>query len=145
MLTIIIPAYNEASVINGCLESLVAQTYVGPLEIVVAANGCTDKTAAMARLFEQDFEKKGHSLIVLEITRGNKNNAINHSDSIASFNNRLYLDADVVCDTDLIEQLVNELKITRPVYVSGTLNIQEGPSFSVTVHGGGLGRYSMLT
>jgi len=102
MLTIIIPAYNEASVISECLDSLLAQTYQGSLEIIVAANGCSDETAALARTYEDGFESKGYALLVLEITRGNKNNAINHSDSIASFGNRLYLDADVVCDDDLI-------------------------------------------
>ena len=135
MLTIIIPAYNEASVISECLESLLAQTYRGPLEIIVAANGCSDVTAALARAHEDSFVRKGYSLLVLEITRGNKNNAINHSDSIASFENRLYLDADVICDEDLITQIINELKTTKPIYVSGTLNIQEGPSFSSRCYG----------
>ena len=135
MLTIIIPAYNEASVISECLDSLLAQTYQGSLEIIVAANGCSDETAALARTYEDGFESKGYALLVLEITRGNKNNAINHSDSIARFGNRLYLDADVVCDDDLITQIVDELATTKPIYVSGTLNIQEGPSFSSRCYG----------
>lgn len=135
MLTIIIPAYNEASVISECLDSLLAQTYQGSLEIIVAANGCSDETAALARTYEDGFMSKGYALLVIEITRGNKNNAINHSDSIASFGNRLYLDADVVCDEDLITQIVDELATTKPIYVSGTLNIQEGPSFSSRCYG----------
>lgn len=135
MLTIIIPAYNEASVISECLDSLLAQTYQGSVEIIVAANGCSDETAALARTYEDGFASKGYSLLVLEITRGNKNNAINHSDSMASFGNRLYLDADVVCDNDLIAQIVDELATTKPIYVSGTLNIQEGPSFSSRCYG----------
>ena len=135
MLTIIIPAYNEASVISECLDSLLAQTYQGSLEIIVAANGCSDETAALARTYEDGFMSKGYALLVIEITRGNKNNAINHSDSIARFGNRLYLDADVVCDEDLITQIVDELATTKPIYVSGTLNIQEGPSFSSRCYG----------
>ena len=135
MLTIIIPAYNEASVITECLDSLLAQTYSGTLEVIVAANGCSDETAAIARVYEEQFESKGYSLLVIEITRGNKNDAINHADSMASFGSRLYLDADVVCDVDLIGQLVDELSITRPVYVSGTLKIQEGPSYSSRCYG----------
>lgn len=135
MLTIIIPAYNEASVIRECLESLLLQRYSGPLEIIVAANGCTDLTAAVAREYEPRFQEKGYELVVLEITNGNKNNALVHVDSLASFDSRLYLDADVVCGDTLIQELVIELQVSTAVYVSGTLKIQDGSSFSSRCYG----------
>jgi len=135
MLTIIIPAYNEASVIGECLESLLLQTYQGPLQIIVAANGCSDQTADIAKRFELSFRAKGYSLVVLDITQGNKNNALNKADAVARYGSRLYLDADVVCDNDLILQLVKELQVAEPVYASGTLCIQQGDSYASRCYG----------
>lgn len=135
MLTIIIPAYNEASVISECLESLLVQNYQGALEIIVAANGCTDQTAAIARGYESSFAAKDYSLVVIDITHGNKNNALNHADSIARFGNRLYLDADVISDPELIRQLISELQAVEPVYASGSLSIREGRSFISRCYG----------
>ncbi len=135
MLTIIIPAYNEASVIRKCLDSLLLQSYQDTLEIFVAANGCSDQTALIARQYKSDFQKKGYALTVLEITQGNKNNALNQADALASFASRLYLDADVVCAETLITELITELAPCEPVYASGTLNIQEGSSFASRCYG----------
>ena len=135
MLTIIIPAYNEASVIKACLRSLLSQTYAGEIEIIGAAKGCSDETAAIARLFEPKFKAKSYQLFVLEITEGNKNNALNHSDSIASYSNRLYLDADVVCEDTLLAEVITALDSHHPVYASGTLKIQQGNSIISRCYG----------
>ena len=135
MLTIIIPAYNEASVIGACLDSLLIQSYSGSVEIIVAANGCNDQTAVIAGRYESKFLAKDYAYTVLCIKEGNKNNALNRADALARYENRLYLDADVVCDETLIAELVLELQTSKPVYVSGTLNIQEGPSFSSRCYG----------
>src|SRR5829696_3673622 len=42
--SIIVPAYNEAKVIRQTIDSLVAQKYAGPLEIVVVDDGSKDAT-----------------------------------------------------------------------------------------------------
>ena len=42
--SIILPVYNEQDTIDGVLESLLAQDYPGPLEIVVADGGSDDGT-----------------------------------------------------------------------------------------------------
>jgi peptidoglycan/xylan/chitin deacetylase (PgdA/CDA1 family)/GT2 family glycosyltransferase len=51
MLSVVIPALNEARFIADCLESLKNQDYQGEYEIIVADNGSTDKTADIARSF----------------------------------------------------------------------------------------------
>lgn len=135
MLTIIIPAYNEASVIRECLDSLQAQRCQQPLEIIVAANGCQDDTAEIARGYQAVFKNKGYDLVVLEIEEGNKNNALNQSDARARYGNRLYLDADVVCEPYLILQMIAALQTEQAVYVSGTLSIQQGKSFASRSYG----------
>ncbi|NQU57169.1 MAG: glycosyltransferase [Rhodospirillales bacterium] len=49
--TIIVPAYNCADVLSGCLSALSEQT-VRPLEIIVVDDGSSDETAAVAESFE---------------------------------------------------------------------------------------------
>ena len=51
MTSIVIPAYNEGSVIERCLEALLADAGPDEFEIVVVCNGCKDDTAARARAF----------------------------------------------------------------------------------------------
>lgn len=50
--TVVIPAHNEENYIGKCLRSVIsAAKYVAPdrVELIVVANRCTDKTAAIAR------------------------------------------------------------------------------------------------
>jgi glycosyltransferase involved in cell wall biosynthesis len=47
--SVVIPAYNEAEFLGSCLDSLLAQDYPGPYEVVVVDNNSTDATAAVAR------------------------------------------------------------------------------------------------
>lgn len=51
LISIVIPAFNEARFIGACLESLQRQDFPGPYEIVVADNNSTDATSAIARKF----------------------------------------------------------------------------------------------
>ncbi len=57
MISVIIPAHNEARYLGRTLEGLHRQNY-GWLEVIVVANGCTDETAELAR-------GRCHRLIVL--------------------------------------------------------------------------------
>lgn len=50
-ISVVIPAYNEEQYLGACLQSLMAQDYSEPFEIIVADNGSTDRTAAIAREF----------------------------------------------------------------------------------------------
>ena len=43
--TVIIPAHNEASVIDRCLGSIYNSIKPGEFEVIVVCNGCTDDTA----------------------------------------------------------------------------------------------------
>jgi glycosyltransferase involved in cell wall biosynthesis len=47
--SVVIPAYNEAEFLGSCLDSLLAQDFAGPCEIIVVDNNSTDATAAVAR------------------------------------------------------------------------------------------------
>jgi hypothetical protein len=88
MISVIIPAYNEEAVIGRCLETLLRGAQPGELEIIVACNGCRDRTAEVARAF-------GDPVKVVETTVASKVAALNLGDSVATAFPRLYLDADV--------------------------------------------------
>lgn len=84
---VIIPAYNEAAVIERTLQPLSQAAVDGFIELVVVCNGCTDDTAARARSFP------GVQVVELEV--GSKPLALNTGDKVATLWPRLYLDADI--------------------------------------------------
>jgi hypothetical protein len=85
--SVIIPAHNEAAVIARTLAPLAPLAAARQLEVIVACNGCTDRTAAIARGFD--------GVTVLELGQSSKAAALNAGDAAASQWPRLYLDADV--------------------------------------------------
>lgn len=86
--SVIIPAWNEARVIGDTLRELHAETDPGELEIVVACNGCTDRTAEVVEQFEPP-------IAVLDLPAVGKVGAIRAAEVVARAMPRLYLDADV--------------------------------------------------
>jgi glycosyltransferase involved in cell wall biosynthesis len=47
--SVVVPAYNEAEFLGSCLDSLLAQDFRDPFEIIVVDNNSTDGTADVAR------------------------------------------------------------------------------------------------
>lgn len=123
-LGVLIPAHNEESVIAACLSSLLEVSSALPkLQVVVAANGCTDDTVSIARSFAADFVSKGWSLEVLDLKSPGKIAAINTADAQISCGSRVFLDADVLVDPELLGQLAQALSDPEPVYASGTMQV----------------------
>jgi len=129
MLSVLIPANNEADRIGACLAAILAS----PLpqapdkrpEIIVIANGCNDDTATIASDYTDMAVSKGWYLIVLNVQEGGKLNALNIGDECASNDTRIYLDADVIVSPLLIGQLYAVLDENTPVYASGTVIIMQ--------------------
>ncbi|MBC7402291.1 MAG: glycosyltransferase [Microbacteriaceae bacterium] len=103
--SIIIPAHNEATVIERMLRPLVALTESADIEIVVICNGCTDTTAELARSFP--------GVTVIEIERPSKSAALNAGDAAAHLWPRLYLDADVELAPDAVLAVLESLSVGR--------------------------------
>lgn len=95
--SIVIPAHNEESVLQRCLDELLASTASEELDVIVVANGCTDGTAAIARR---------HGVRVIETPVPGKANALRLGDAACTTFPRVYLDADVVLSTDSVRALV---------------------------------------
>ena len=109
-LTVIVPANNEAGYITPCLEALLAQRSCPPLYVVVSANACTDSTVAEAQALAPQFAALGHTLICLDSLEGGKTAALDRAEAavVAAGQGaapRVYLDADVICDPDLLGQV----------------------------------------
>ncbi|MCR9150284.1 MAG: glycosyltransferase [Rhodobacteraceae bacterium] len=122
--SIIIPAHNEEEWLPACIASILAQDEsAGRLEILVMANACTDGTVRAAESFARRAEARGWRLVVRHLVRGSKTGAFNAGDDIAQGRNRVYLDADVTCDPDLLGQIRVALDTEVPRYATGTFAI----------------------
>ncbi len=103
MISIVIPAYNESSVIARTLKELTTGALPNELEVIVVCNGCTDDTATIARKF-------GTAVRVIETAVGNKTHALNLGDQAARAFPRIYMDADVVVTLSTIRALADRLE-----------------------------------
>ena len=103
MISIIIPAHNEAAVIARTLAAITRGAANGEIDVIVACNGCTDRTASIAR----DF---GPPVRVIETDVASKSLALNLGDQAASTFPRIYVDADVVIAIDAIRALASRLE-----------------------------------
>jgi glycosyltransferase involved in cell wall biosynthesis len=101
-LSVVIPAHQEQSVIGRCLDALSAQLSGGEAEVVVVANGCTDRTAEIARSHASRPQ-------VLELPVGSKSAALNAGEAAVSAFPRIYLDADIVLGPGAVDALARVL------------------------------------
>lgn len=139
-LSVIIPANNEADFIETCLSAVLASENPAPdapepaLQVIVVANGCSDKTADLARQMAPAFAAKSWQLDVLDLPEGGKMNALNKGDGAAVFETRAYLDADVTISPPLLRQLVEALSVDTPRYASGTPDITEAETWATRAY-----------
>ena len=92
-LAVVVPAHDEAAVIERCLAAMLAEAEPDEFEIVVVCNGCTDDTAARAR-------RSAPKARVIELSEASKAMALRAGDAAASVFPRCYVDADVVVSTE---------------------------------------------
>jgi glycosyltransferase involved in cell wall biosynthesis len=103
MISVIIPAHNESSVIARTLKAMTDGAMPGELDLIVVCNGCTDDTADIARRF-------GPPVRVIETSIAGKSDALNLGDKAAHGFPRIYADADVVITSETIRTLARRLE-----------------------------------
>lgn len=132
MLSVIIPASNEAALIGGCLKALVASDDPAvPVEVIVVANGCADATVAVAEAARAGVEARGWRFEVIDRAEAGKLAALNAGDLFATPGGmRAYVDADVTVSPELLGQIAAALIGSAPTYASGQVRIIGGPSFT---------------
>jgi Glycosyl transferase family 2 len=94
MLSVIIPAHNEEAVIERCLRRLLADPSSRQLEIIVAANGCTDRTVELASAFP--------GVRVVDVPVASKHRALTAGDAAAHHFPRAFVDADIEVGADAL-------------------------------------------
>lgn len=94
--SVVVPARDEENVLAACL-AFVGGLEPGEAEVVVVANGCTDRTAEVARAVP--------GVTVLDLPAGDKTAALNAGDAVATAFPRVYLDADVRLDAGAVRRL----------------------------------------
>lgn len=126
MLTIVIPAYNEANSINKTLIELVGFSRE-TLEVIVIPNGCTDKTV--------DIVKQGYPQFrIVELTKGSKINAINEGIRLAKNKNILIQDADVVIGKKSIESMLHFIEKEKYLFASPVPKLKISGSLAVSMY-----------
>ena len=114
---VIVPAYNEAAVIEHTLHPLSAAASAGFFDVIVVCNGCTDDTAERARSVP--------GIRVIEVGVGSKPLALNTGDAAATGWPRLYLDADIDITANTVVAVLDRLAegdilAARPAFRYGT-------------------------
>ncbi len=102
--TVIIPAYNEEGVIRSCLEALQSglERCALPVEALVVCNGCSDRTAEIARSMGE--------VVVLETAAPSKVRAINMGLCRAAPGPVMVMDADIRLGGDGVRGMVAALQ-----------------------------------
>jgi len=100
MATVIVPAHNEASVIEDCLNSIVNQAGVD--NIIVPCNGCTDNTVNIVKT-------KFPNIICLNIVKPSKTNALNVAEEKAKELGISYPIFYIDADTQLSENAIQHI------------------------------------
>ena len=113
MISVIIPAHNESSVIARTLTAITSGAEPGELDVIVVCNGCSDNTAEVARQF-------GPQVQVIETDLASKPHALNLGEEKAQGFPRIYVDADVLMTVEGIRALAQHLRQGRILAVAPT-------------------------
>jgi glycosyltransferase involved in cell wall biosynthesis len=108
MISVIIPAHNEEKYLAATLEALEKQDY-GRFEVVVVANGCTDRTAEVAR---------GRCQRLIVLSQKSLGVARNLGARMAKGQILVFLDADTLLNASALETIAREF---TSEYAAGTV------------------------
>ena len=117
LVTIILPAYNEAKVIEKTINSLIQLSY-RPKEIIVVNDGSKDDTLNIARTIA-----KKESIKVISKTNGGKWSALNKGIEEANGEIMVCIDADTILERNAIEYLIPYFDDKRIAAVAGNIKV----------------------
>jgi peptidoglycan-N-acetylglucosamine deacetylase len=116
--SVLIPAYNEESVIVGTVRAALASRYP-KLEVLVIDDGSIDRTGELVR---ENFGRESRVRLLLQPNRG-KPAALNHGLAEALGEVVVSIDADTVVDPDAIPRLVRHFADPKVGAVAGNVKV----------------------
>jgi glycosyltransferase involved in cell wall biosynthesis len=117
--SVVIPAYNEADFIGGCLRSLARQDFGGGYEVIVVDNNSTDDTAEIARSYGVTVVREEHPSVCRARQRGT---VAAHGEMVVSS------DADTRFDSGWLSRIDEVFNADEPlVAVAGPCRYFDGP------------------
>jgi len=117
--TVVIPAYNEEKVVSQTIDSILAQQYAGPMEIVVVDDGSRDATYQQARAIHGNNPR----VRIFTKPNGGKASALNFGIAHALHDIIVALDADTLFARDTVAELVQPLADERVAAVAGNAKV----------------------
>jgi len=114
--SVVVPAYNEAKVIQSCLKSILASHY-DVFEVIVIDDGSLDNTVQLAEAMDD------HRLRVLRKPNGGKSSALNYGIEQARGKFIVAIDADTVFRTFTLRRLMRHFHDPKVGAVSGNTRI----------------------
>jgi len=118
LVTVLIPAYNEESVIVDTVGAALAADYPR-LEVLVVDDGSADRTS---ELVLENFGRNRRVRLLSQSNRG-KPAALNHGLSEASGEIIVSIDADTIVDVEAIPRLVRHFADPRVAAVAGNVKV----------------------
>ncbi|HUO35978.1 MAG TPA: glycosyltransferase [Candidatus Acidoferrum sp.] len=122
--TVLIPAYNEESVILDTLRSVLASDYPH-LDIIVVDDGSTDRTAELVRA---NYGRDPRVRLILQPNRG-KPAALNNGLSEAKGEVVVSIDADTMVDPEAISRLIRHFANPKIGAVAGNVKVMNRNSW----------------
>jgi biofilm PGA synthesis N-glycosyltransferase PgaC len=121
--TIVIAARNEAGAIAQTVQSAIRTDYTGPVTFMLADNGSTDLTCAIATRAAAEL---GVELMVVHEPTPGKANALNHALRLVETPLVVTLDADTLLHAEALRRLVARIESAPPdtVAVAGAVMIR---------------------
>ena len=132
VLSIIIPAYNSENYLNRCLDSLVCESIMDDVEVIVINDGSKDGTSEIAHSYEDKY--LGY-FKVIDKENGNYGSVMNVGLKNATGKYFKTLDSDDWYDKDAFMEYVLELKETdADIIINNYVRYQEIDESTKTFH-----------
>ena len=106
LLSIVIPAYNMEKLLHRCLDSILVESVMDKVQVIVVNDGSKDKTSEIAHEYEKKYP---HYIQVIDKDNGNYGSCMNVGLSLATGKYFRTLDADDWYDTSLYESYIDQL------------------------------------
>ena len=116
MISVVIPARNEAAVLPRTLAALTEGAAPGELEVIVVCNGCTDRTLEIATGW-------GEPVRAIEAPVASKSAALRAGDAAARAFPRFYVDADVTFALPSVRAVARALAVDAPRIASPRMRV----------------------